>query len=225
MTPVAGPAMNVVDGGAGAYLFLLGLASGIALLTISAFRRVSPPWLRWLLIATGLLVVSRYAMMAASMTTALSRLLSGIWLVGLIGFTLPATFAVDHIIRHPAMTPRKLLRWYIPLPVVAGVAFMSGLGYLLVILQAVACLGLAGLCLMLLLKIPSPSIRRALLGLVLAYGYLGLSSLLIIFSLAVDLQLLPLDLLDLLWPEMVALIALWHAYETGTRLQREPASL
>jgi len=203
------------------HVFLLGLATGLAVLTLTAYRHVSPLWLTWLLMTTGLLVISRYAMMAAHMSAVITMPLSCVWLIGFVGFTLPATFAVDHVIRHPAMTPRTLLRWYVPLPVVAGVAFISGFGYLLVLLQAAACLGLAGLCLMLLLKIPSLPIRRALLGLVLAYGYLGLDSLLIV-SQPLDLQPLPLDLLC---PEMVALAALWYAYESSARLQREPASL
>ena len=46
------------------YLFLLGLASGLALLTASAFRKVSPAWVRWLLLACGALVISRYVAMA-----------------------------------------------------------------------------------------------------------------------------------------------------------------
>ncbi len=48
----------------GLYLFLLGLAMGISLLTITSYRHVSPRWLKWLLIASGLFVISRYVTMA-----------------------------------------------------------------------------------------------------------------------------------------------------------------
>ena len=48
----------------GLYLFLLGLDMGISLLTITSYRHVSPRWLKWLLIASGLFVISRYVTMA-----------------------------------------------------------------------------------------------------------------------------------------------------------------
>ena len=52
--------MNVLPGND---FFLLGLAGGIALGTITAYQRLSPPWLKWLLIVSALLMVGRYLMM------------------------------------------------------------------------------------------------------------------------------------------------------------------
>ena len=209
----------------GAPAFLLGLAAGLAFLPLTAYRHVSPSWLKWLLMATGLLLIGRYAVTAylytaatVNMTAVITMLVSCLWLVGFIGFTLPAAFAVDQIIRHPAMTPKKLLWWYVPLPVVVGVPLVSGHHFILVMVQTVACLGFAGACLTLCRKLPSPPIRRALLGLVLAYG--GLGTLLILSR-----CLLGFALVSLLYPEMAALAALWYEYETSARLQREPMSL
>ncbi len=46
---------------AAAYLFLLGFAAGLVLLALSAYRHVSPGWLRVLLVASGILLLARYA--------------------------------------------------------------------------------------------------------------------------------------------------------------------
>lgn len=179
-------------------LFLLGLASGVTLLTITGYRRVSPPWLRWLLIASGLLLMSRYVTMALVITSPHQEL------VRFVGLTLPAGFAVDQLIRHPAMTPQKLLRWYVPIAIVGGVALMWH-SMALVLVEMVFFIGFVGVCLILIRKIPVPPVRRALSVLALAYGCLGLDSVI---------------RLGIPYHEMAALLALWYAYETSARLQQ-----
>ncbi len=199
----------------GAHLFLLGLASGLTLLAISAYRHASPAWLKWLLIISGILLISRYVVSAQATTTSNKEslqlwIVQYCWISRFIGLTLPAIFAVDQIIRHPAMTPQKLLQWYAPFLIAAGVALALG-NVALVVVQIVFFIGLVGVCLMLMRKIPSPPIQRALLGLALAYGCLGVDALAVI-----------LDRYRTLFfsSEMVALLALWYAYETSAVLQR-----
>ena len=99
------------------YLFLLGLASGLAVLTITTYRRVSPSWLQWLLIISGLLVIGRYLTMACfTEIDAPQRFwpMRHLWWGTTIGLTLPSVFAVDQLVRHPAMTPQKLFLRYSP---------------------------------------------------------------------------------------------------------------
>ena len=105
------------------YLFLLGLASGITLLAISAYRRVSPAWVKWLLVASGLFVISRYVAMALFASAETPEPVWGFrfcWFASYIGLTLPSVFAVDQLLRHPAMNPKKLLTWCAPFLVAYG---------------------------------------------------------------------------------------------------------
>ncbi|MBI3292357.1 MAG: hypothetical protein HYZ73_06065, partial [Elusimicrobia bacterium] len=44
-------------------VFFLGLASGITVLAMSGYLSVSPAWLRWLLLISGVGVAGRYVMM------------------------------------------------------------------------------------------------------------------------------------------------------------------
>ena len=221
----------------GASLFLLGLASGFALLAISAYRHVSPAWLKWLLIASAMLLIGRYVLtiwwptlgeMAYFMVTdwlgkggeAAFFLLYCCWVVSSIGLTLPGVFAIDQLIRHPAMTPKKLFRWYLLFPLANGAALVGlarGVNSFWMIFVdtvfLIFLIGFVGVCVMLWRKIPSPPIQRALLGLALAYGYLGLDILL-------GALLGRWHETALLYSEMAALLALWYAYETSASLQR-----
>jgi hypothetical protein len=219
---------------AGAYLFVLGLATGIALLTLTSVRRVSPAWLRGLLIAGGLLVIGRYVTMARCALTEAPQAVGAwhrLWFASSLGLTLPSVVAVDQLVRHPAMTPQRVLRWYAPF----GLAFAA----LLVFGQAapvadrflgwaprlgpdwrlaattahsVFTAGFLVLCLTLLRKLPSRPVRAALGGLVLGYASLGVDGLLVAFG---GWYVRPF-----LYSEVVTLLALWQAYETSSALQR-----
>lgn len=212
---------------------MLGLASGFALLAITSYRRVSPFWLKALLMASGLLLIIRYIM-----TMPLKEQISlyqsmGSWAVfgagsvamtlgkwqavSSIGLTMPALFAVDQLIRHPAMTPKKLLRWYLLFLLVDGIAILTAMVWVWSLFVHWALLigltfGFVGACVLLARKIPSAPIRRALVGLALSYGYLGVGFLM-------DFRGWWNDTL-LLSSEMAALLALWYAYETSARLQQ-----
>ncbi|MBI4003930.1 MAG: hypothetical protein HY353_02815 [Candidatus Omnitrophica bacterium] len=217
----------------GVYLFFLGLACGIALLTATSYRRVSPRWLRWLLIVSGVFVMSRYATMALFTATEAPRhflALRPCWFATSIGLTLPSVFALDQLLRHPAMTPRKLLIWFSPFLAVYGLVLLfagvtlvpdrlvgwalhlgSGWQVLLSLTQGVFVIGFIGISVMLMRKIPAAPIRLALLGLAAGQAYLGLDGL---------LQALGRWYFrPFLYSEMLMLLALWHAYETSAKLQ------
>lgn len=215
------------------YLFLLGLASGIGLLTLSAYRHVSPGWLRWLLMSLGAFVISRYAVLAAFAAAEDPHrlwVLRHCWLASSIGLTVPGVFAVDQLVRHPAISAKKLLRWCSPFLAVYAAVILFGqfttaqdpwLGWmlhltspwhhLLSVVQSVFVLGYLGLCVLLIRKIPSRPIQTALAILAVSYGYLGLDGVL--------LALGRFYFRPFLFSEMFALLALWHAYETAARLQ------
>lgn len=218
---------------AGAYLFLLGLACGVALLTLTSYRRVSPPWLRWLLFASGVFVMSRYVTMALFTSTEAPRHFLGLracWFGTAVGLTFPTVVAVDQLVRHPAMTPKKLLLWFSPFLIVYGLVLLfadvtvspdrmigwtlhlgSGWQTLLSVTQGIFGLGFIGASLMLMRKIPSRPIRLALFGMALGYGYLGLDGLLVALG--------RWYFRPFLYSEMLTLLALWHAYETSAKLQ------
>ena len=217
---------------AGVQLFLLGLASGIALLTLTAYRRVSPPWVKGLLVATGLFIMSRYLTMALFTTADAPQRWWGLrycWFATSVGLTLPSVFAVDQLLRHPAMSPKKLLTWYspflvayvavilfgvltpVPARVVGWMPHLSrGWQAVLSITQGIYVLGFIGGCLQFMGKIPSRRLRAALLGLVLGQGGLGLDGLVLTFG---GWYFRPF-----LYTEMLMLLAIWHAYETSAAL-------
>ena len=219
---------------AGLYLFLLGLASGCALLTITSYRHVSPTWLKWLLIVSGVFVISRYVTMALFTMPHASQYVWSLrhcWFATSVGLTLPSVFAVDQLLRHPAMSPRKLLRWFSPFlaSYAALILFAtmrpapdrvvgwmpqlsSGWLWLISITQALFVLLFIGLCALFMHKVPSRPIRLALLGLVFAHAYLGLDGVL--------LALGRWYFRPFLFSEMLTLLALWHAYETSACLQQ-----
>lgn len=213
------------------YLFLLGLASGVALLTISAYRRVSPGWLKWLLVACGALVISRYATMALFASAETPEQVWGFrhcWFASYLGLTLPSVFAIDQLLRHPAMTPKKLLAWFSPFLLAYGALILAAdaspvadpvMGWMPKLspgwrlfassVQGVYILGFVGISVMLIRKVPVPSIRIALLGLILAHLALGLDGLL--------LSLGAWYFRPFLYSEMLTLFALWYAYQTAAQ--------
>ncbi|MBI2104855.1 MAG: hypothetical protein HYT90_04650 [Candidatus Omnitrophica bacterium] len=218
---------------AGAYLFLLGLASGAALLTASAFRRVSPPWLKGLLAASALFVVSRYVTLALFATAQSPERVWGwryCWFATSLALPLQSAFAVDQLVRHPAMSSKRLLRWLAPFLLVYGAVILFAdveampdrvVGWSLrlspawrVVLAAAHGLFVAGfltVCVLLFRKIPLRPIRIALLGLALGQALLALDGLLLARG--------AWYFRPYLFTEMLMLAALWHAYETGAALQ------
>jgi len=188
---------------AGFRLFLLGVSAGLATLMISAYRRVSPRWLRWLLFGSGLLVVGRYLALAAQPPPhdGLGRIADA---GSLIGLTLPGVFAMDQLLRHPAITPKTLLQWYGPFAAVATTSLFFGSRHLSSLLVVVFAVGVVGGGVFVIRTFPSPAVRPALLALMLGYGALGAGAL-------GAGALLPLPHL----PEMLTSLALWYAYDTA----------
>ena len=66
-------------------------------------------------------------------------------------------------------------------------------------------LGFVGLCLLVIRKFPSRAVRLAVLGLVVAHLYLAADGVLLALGRSY--------FRPYLYSEMVALLALWHAYE------------
>lgn len=205
-----------------AYVFLLGLASGIAVLAISAYRRISPAWLRSLLIISGILLIGRYVVMALfTNVNAPERwwFFHRLWLASTISLILPTAFAIDQLIQHPGMTPKKLLLRLSPALGCYVIVFLfakmsavriEGIGWwvgltgpwrvFLGLVQTLVVGGLIAICVLLFKKISSYPMRRALIGLILAYAYLSV--------------------VPSLYSEMLVLLAVWHTFETAFDLQR-----
>ena len=221
---------------AGVFVFLYGLTSGIAILTITSYRHVSPWWLKGLLIASGLLVISRYLTLALfTIPDAPQRFWTWrhCWFGTSLGLTFPSVVALDQLLRHPAMTPQKLLARYAPFGAVyiavmlfAPVAsspdrlagwtlhLTPGWRWGLEATQTGFVLGFLGLGALLIRQVPVRPIRIAIGGLMLAQAALGMDGLLV--SLGVWYPR------PFLFSELLALLALWHAFETGAALQRAP---
>lgn len=209
------------------YFFLLGLASGMVLLAMSAYRRVTPSWLRWLLMGSGLLVIGRYIALALFASTESPQqvwIFRHLWFGSAIGLMVPSVFAVDQLVRHPAMTPKKLLAWVAPFLVADGAIMTVGdfragpdpiIGWTLhlsspwrmvaVGTETVFAIGFIGMCILLMRKLPVRPIRLALAGLVLGSLYLALDGLLAALG--------RWYFRPFLFSEMVMCLAIWYAYE------------
>ena len=217
-----------------AYVFLLGLSSGVTLLSLTAYRRISPPWLKWSLLVTGCFTFSRYvtmALFAGSPDPQRVWFLRPCYFATSIGLPLPSAFAVDQLLRHPAMTPKKLLRWCSPFLIasLAGMFLSSatpipdrimgwmphlnpGWQWWFVFIHGSFVIVFIGMILTIWPKVPSPRVRLALLGLTLGHSALALDGL---------LRLLGVWYFrPFLYSEMLTLIAIWHAYETSVELQQ-----
>lgn len=216
---------------AAAHLFLLGLASGLSLLTVTAYRRVSPVWLRRLLVLSGAFVTTRYITMALFTSPEAPQrfwALHPCWYATSLGLTLPSVFAVDQLLRHPAVSPKRLLRWFAPFALAYGVVILFGqatpepdriVGWIprlspgwqrwLSAVHAVFILGFVGVSLLLVRKVPSRPIRTALLGLVAGCLALGIDGVILATG---GWYFRPY-----LYSEILMLLALWYAYETSAR--------
>lgn len=213
----------------GWYLFWLGLATGAAWLAMSAYRFVSPRWLKWLLWASGLLVMSRYLTMAILATSAQPPvwwLLRRLWFASVVGLTFPGVVALDQLVRHPAMTPKKLLIRFSPFLLAYALVLLLGrieleshpvigmrprlVGWAVGVLacaHTAFILVMLGLGFLLAKKLPSPPIRLALAGLMAAYAYLGADGVLLAVG-----RWYPWPFL---YSEILALVALWLAFDTA----------
>ena len=89
---------------------------------------------------------------------------------------------------------------------------IPGWQWAMIAVQATFVIGFLSICVMLMRKVPSRPIQGALLGLIMAYSYLGLDGLL--------LALGRWYVRPFLFSEMLTLLALWHAYETSAKLQQ-----
>ena len=186
---------------AGAHLFSLGPAAGLSLLTLTSYRRVSPAWLKRVLLAGALCLFGRYAVLAmfaaAASPESLRILRVTGWFITLLALILPSIFAVDQLLRHPAMTPKKLLIRCLPFFAAASTA--APFPWWCRILHAAFALAFVALCIALIRKIPSRPFQLALL--VLAAGQSALA-------------------FGGLYAEMAMLLVLWFAYESAAGLQQ-----
>jgi hypothetical protein len=218
---------------ASAYLFLLGLACGLTLLTLSAFRHLSPGWPKWLMVAGSLFVLSRYlALLLFTIPDAPQRFwgFRHCWFATSLVFPLQSAFAVDQLVRHPAMTPKKLLKWLAPFlasytavilfarmeaspDLILGwtIHLSSGWQRLLSITHTLFLAGLLWMGFTIIRQIPSSAVRWAVIGLMAGFLYLGADGLILATG---HWYFRPY-----LFSEMLVLVALWHAFETASSLQ------
>jgi hypothetical protein len=190
-------------------IFCVGFACGIALLAITAYRHVSPVWLRVLLMATGLLMMGRYAVLAEFAGALSGRQWFLWWSCGYIAMAFAAVFAVDQLLRHPAMTPRKLMLGFLPFLLAYMGFILLDHDLLVKVAQGFFSVLFVGGCGFFIRKIPVLPIRIALGLLALAFGLLGMSALMpggMGWSFEV--------------PEIFTLFCLWYAFETALALQR-----
>ena len=225
-----------MSGGAGAYLFLLGLACGVSLLPLSLYTGLSPRWVRWSLVLVGSLAAGRYLAMAAFAVIDDPQRIwmwHRLWFGSAIGLTLPGVFALDALVRHPAMTPKKLLRRLAPLLAAYAILALFAQAHpvqdrlmgwkielepagriVAALVQAAFVAGMIGVCAILIRKVPVPEIRGALALLALAYA-----------ALAVDGIVLAVGgwyARPFLYTEMLASLSLWHAFRTAAAIHGSP---
>ncbi|MBI4355611.1 MAG: hypothetical protein HY597_04085 [Candidatus Omnitrophica bacterium] len=218
----------------GWYLFFLGLAAGCVVVTLTRYEQVSPRWLRGVLMGLGGLLLARCALMAG---LALSDdpqpwwVWHRLWFVTAMGLTLPAVLVIDQLLRHPALSPKKILRWCSPVlaacliivlcgrtqrhgdPLIGWVPQLTGfwrVGW--AVGQTLFVLGFTTICVLVMRLMRSRSVRAALLALLLAFLPVGVQGLLV--------------LLGRPWPpsailnpfvEIGILCALGHAYDVALR--------
>ena len=183
-------------------VFALGFAVGLTLMMASAARRVSPRWLKVSVLICAALEATQYAVLWTGSATFL-------WMGGMIGLSWPTMVAADQLVRHPAMTPKRLLHWYLP--------FLLGFGLTLLwvtivpLMEGVFVTAFVGVCVLLIRKLPMPPIRLALACLALGQVCVGISGLVLVFRGVAGW---------LLVAEIVMLLALWHAFETAWAQQQ-----
>ncbi len=215
------------------YLFLLGLATGLGVLAITSYRRVSPNWLKGLLFACGLFVIARYVTMAIVTSAESAQPYWGLfrcWFGSSVGLTIPSAVAVDQLLRHPAMTPKKLLGWLSPWLIAYAAIVLLGTGspvqdpvagltpqltpmwrLLLVLAQLTFVAGFLALAGFFFTKVPTVAIRIPLALLIAAHLCLAVNGVILWYGRG--------DVRPSLYSEMAALVVLWYAFDTAARLQ------
>ena len=130
------------------------------------------------------------------------------WLAGLIGLTWPVMAAVDQLVRHPAMTPKKLALWYAPFLVCSLVAIVGGMA------RAVGCL-LAGFSAVLMVvagamwrRLPPGAVKSALAMLMVAAVACAAEGV----ARAIDPSGLPW-----MWPEALVMTGVWRSFRAASR--------
>ena len=214
-----------------AYFFLLGLSSGLALLMMTAFRRITPGWLRGLLLASGSFVISRYLAMATFANAARPDAVwpwHYCWFATSLAIPLQTAFAMDQLIRHPGMTAKTVLLRFSPwLAAYAAIILFGrmeaapdrvvgwsvhlapGWQWLLAAAHATFVLAVVSLVAMVARRLPSPPIRLALWGLAASQLLLALDGILAWLG--------HWSFHPSLYSEAFALVALWYAYDTASR--------
>jgi hypothetical protein len=188
-------------------VFALGVAVGLTVMMMAAARRVSP--FKASVICCGVFVAARYVALAAIRQAGLSvewgelRLL---WHSGMTVLSWLTIVAADQLVRHPAMTPKRLVGWVL-LPFLAACGVTAPWWTAALTVQELFTISFIGVCVLLIRKLPFPPIRRALAGLVVGQGCLGTSGWMSAFG---GWGFLPYFI-----AELVMLLALWSAYETA----------
>ena len=181
----------------GWYGFFLGLAAGMAVRAATAYRTVSPRWLRWLLLGLAALVASRYVtLMVWANSAEPSRWLwlRHCWLASIVALPLPSLLALDQLVRHPSWSAMRILRYCSPVLVLYALIMLFGPGALqphplagwvpelrmpwraaLIVVQSVFVLVFAVLCTLLILRMRSRRVRLAVSGLLLGHVSIALA--------------------------------------------------
>ena len=151
-------------------IFCLRLSTGASALLFSEYLALSPRWFRGVIAAAGLGVLLRYWLLVWTAITPVpltAWMIDGIDLWAAIGLTLPCAAALDQLVRHPAMTPKKLLRAYAPIAVAWMPAVVLGPLASAVVQSAFALL-IVWVGARLIRKLPVRKIRLSVAGLALA---------------------------------------------------------
>ncbi len=152
------------------------------------------------------------------------------WFASSIGLTLPSVFAVDQLLRHPALTPNKILKFFSPFLAVYVALIAFGrfaavpdpvLGWTLKLSRGWALVVSATQSAFLLLflaagvwvlrKVPVAAIRLPVLLLMIAHLWLGFDGVLLATG---HWYFRPF-----LFSEMAALLCLWYSFESAHVLQ------
>ena len=191
--------------------FFLGLAAGLSAFLVSEYLALSPRWFRWVVTLSSLGVISRHVLLAMIAIAPPATLGWGARLIDAwasVGLTLPCAVAIDQMVRHPAMTPKKVLTAYAPVAAALLVTFITGGNRaLLAVIHGAFALAAVWFGALLIRKLPGTSVRLALAGLAAAQVVLAGRQLAAVFA-ALDLRLG-------LGTDLLVLGSIWAALKTA----------